>query len=71
MLASGTFLALHFACWVWSIDHTSLPHALLFVSSTPIAVAAGMLLLRKPISLGAALHAPAPPPPSSMPAPYL
>ncbi|KAK9824921.1 hypothetical protein WJX74_006823 [Apatococcus lobatus] len=52
MLASGTFLALHFACWVWSIDHTSLPHALLFVSSTPITVAAGMLLLRKPIFLG-------------------
>ena len=54
MLASGIFLALHFACWVWSIDHTSLPHALLFVSSTPVTVAAGMLLMRKPISWGTA-----------------
>ena len=36
MLASSAFLAIHFGSWVWSLDHTSLKHSLLFVSSHPL-----------------------------------
>ncbi len=35
---SGVFLWLHFASWVWSLDHTSLTHSLLFVTSHPLVV---------------------------------
>lgn len=52
MLASGGSLAFHFALWVWGILHTSLTHALLFVSITPVLIAASMWLLRQPISAG-------------------
>lgn len=34
------------------MQHTSLVHAYLFVSVTPLAIAVGALLLRKPISVG-------------------
>jgi drug/metabolite transporter (DMT)-like permease len=34
------------------LQHTSLVHAYLFVSVTPLAIAVGSLLLRKPISSG-------------------
>ena len=34
------------------LQHTSLVHAYLFVSVTPLAIAVGSLLLRKPISRG-------------------
>ena len=49
---SGTSLGIHFAAWVWGIEHTSLIHAYLLVSVTPIAIAAGTWLLRRPISRG-------------------
>lgn len=38
---SGSFLAVHFGAWVWSIDHTSLTHSLLWVTSHPVILAAG------------------------------
>ena len=37
---------------MWGIEHTSLIHAYLLVSVTPIAIAAGTWLLRRPISRG-------------------
>ena len=49
---SGSALAVHFGCWVWSVEHTSLTHSLLFVSATPLLLALGTWLLRKPISAG-------------------
>ena len=50
---SGAALALHFGAWVWSVERTSLSHSLLFVSATPLILAGGAWLLRKPISRGA------------------
>lgn len=50
---SGTSLAVHFGAWVWSVEHTSLMHSLLFVSATPLILAGGAWLLRQPISRGA------------------
>ncbi len=55
ILGSGVSLAFHFGCWVWGVEHTSLTHALLFVSITPVLIAAGMWALRKPISTGTSL----------------
>ena len=37
ILASST-LAIHFGAWVWSLDHTSLVHSLLFVSIHPLVL---------------------------------
>lgn len=51
-MVSGTSLAVTFGSWVWGIEHTSLIHAYLLVSVTPIAIAAGTWLLRRPISNG-------------------
>lgn len=50
---SGSCLAGHFGSWVYSVQHTSLSHSLLFVSATPLILAGGAWLLRKPISRGA------------------
>lgn len=52
MAFSGLCLALHFSCWIWGLKHTSLIHAYLFVSVTPLVIAVGTLVLRKPISTG-------------------
>ena len=38
ILASSVFLAIHFGAWVWSLDHTSLIHSLLFVSMHPLVL---------------------------------
>lgn len=38
ILASSAFLAIHFGAWVWSLDHTSLIHSLLFVSMHPLVL---------------------------------
>ena len=38
ILASSVFLAIHFGAWVWSLDHTSLVHSLLFVSMHPLVL---------------------------------
>jgi len=45
MLASSAFLAMHFGSWVWSLDHTSLVHSLLFVNTHPLVVVALMPLV--------------------------
>lgn len=39
LLGSATCVALHFALWVYSLDATSLPHSLLFVSCEPLVLA--------------------------------
>lgn len=46
LVASGGFLWIHFASWVWSLDHTSLTHSLLFVTAHPIIIVIGMGMLR-------------------------
>lgn len=49
---SSASLALHFAFWVWSLEHTSLVHALLWVSATPLIIAAISWAAQRPISRG-------------------
>ncbi|XP_024544748.1 uncharacterized protein LOC9644301 [Selaginella moellendorffii] len=49
---SALAIALHFALWVWSLDHTSLPHSLLFVSMPPLIIAVLSWLRCKPLSKG-------------------
>ena len=46
---SGIALAAHFGTWVTSLDHTSLAHSLLFVTSHPIIIVAGTaIFVRRP-----------------------
>jgi len=45
MLASGACLWIHFGAWVWSLDHTSLTHSLLFVTSHAIIIVAIMAIM--------------------------
>ena len=45
MLVSSVFLGVHFGPWVWSLDHTSLIHSLLFVSIHPIVLVLLMPLI--------------------------
>jgi drug/metabolite transporter (DMT)-like permease len=52
LAGSGTALAIHFACWVASVQRTSLTHSLLFVSATPVLLALLTLIRRQPISVG-------------------
>jgi drug/metabolite transporter (DMT)-like permease len=56
---SGAFLCLHFAAWVWSLEHTSLTHSLLFVTAHPFVVVAWMALnkehLQRLVLIGAGL----------------
>ena len=52
ILGSGLALAAHFGTWVSSLDHTSLAHSLLFVTSHPIIIVIGTaLLVRRPHKL--------------------
>ena len=44
---SGFALAIHFAAWTWSLDHTSLAHSLLFVTSHPIVIVSAMFVIEK------------------------
>mgnify|MGYP000957761614 CR=1 FL=1 len=46
ILGSGICLWIHFGSWVWSLDHTSLAHSLLFVTAHPLIIVAGMFALR-------------------------
>jgi drug/metabolite transporter (DMT)-like permease len=50
IFASSFFLALHFGSWVWSLDHTSLVHSLLFVTSHPIIIVLLMPLMGNPVN---------------------
>src|SRR5262245_38885526 len=38
VLIAGALLAAHFACFLWGLDHTSLPAAVSLVSLQPLAV---------------------------------
>ena len=52
LACSGIALAAHFGTWVTSLDHTSLAHSLLFVTSHPIIIVIGTaIFVRKPHSL--------------------
>ena len=52
ILGSGLALAAHFGTWVSSLDHTSLAHSLLFVTSHPIIIVIGTaILVRRPHKL--------------------
>lgn len=44
LLGSGLALGAHFGFWVWSLDHTSLAHSLLLVTSHPLVVVVLMLI---------------------------
>ena len=57
ILASSLFLAAHFGSWVWSLDHTSLVHSLLFVTSHPLVVVLLMPILGSKIRRGHILGA--------------
>lgn len=49
IIGSGCALAAHFGTWVTSLDHTSLAHSLLFVTSHPIIIVIGTaILVRRP-----------------------
>jgi len=52
MSISAIFLALHFGSWIWSLDHTSLVHSLLFVTSHPLVVVALMPLIGASVRRG-------------------
>ena len=56
VLLAGLYLAFHFGCWVWGLHHTSLTHALLLVSTTPVVLAIAALVMRQPISTGTGCH---------------
>jgi drug/metabolite transporter (DMT)-like permease len=50
-MASGFFLALHFATWITSLEYTSVASSVVLVTTTPLWVAlASPLVLREPIS---------------------
>ena len=57
IISSGFLLCFHYGAWVESIETTSLAHAVLAVSTSPIFLAIGAWILRKPISYGKALLA--------------
>ena len=52
ILLSSFFLAAHFGSWVWSLDHTSLVHSLLLVTSHPLVVVLLMPILGSKIRRG-------------------
>ncbi len=52
ILGSSICLWIHFGSWVWSLDHTSLTHSLLFVTAHPLVIVSGLYLLGKQISPG-------------------
>lgn len=55
-LASGIFLALHFAFWISSLDYTSVMSSVVFVSTNPLFVGiASVLLLRESLRRGTVL----------------
>ena len=52
IIGSSICLCIHFGSWVWSLDHTSLTHSLLFVTAHPLVIVSGLYLLGKQISPG-------------------
>ena len=49
IIGSGICLGLHFGSWVWSLDHTTLPRSLLFVTSHPLVIVVGLWFIKKPV----------------------
>ena len=49
VIGSGICLFLHFGLWVWSLDHTTLTHSLLFVTAHPLVFVVGLALLGRPL----------------------
>lgn len=54
-IVSSFALALHFGLWIQSIDWTTIPHSVLFVSTSPVILAVGRAIGRLPISMGEVL----------------
>lgn len=50
LAASSLCLALHFGAWVWSLDHTSLVHSLLFVTAHPLVMVALLPLWKQAVT---------------------
>ena len=50
LLRSGAALSLHFACWVVSLNVTSLAHSLVLICSSPLFITLWMLLTRVKLS---------------------
>eukprot|EP01137_Pigoraptor_chileana_P018293 Opistho-2@77552 len=48
-LGGGLVLSLHFATWLYSLEHTSLPHSLLLVCMHPVLIVGAMLLIGVPV----------------------
>ena len=57
IFVSSIFLAAHFGSWVWSLDHTSLVHSLLFVTSHPLVVVILMPIIGSKVRKGHVLGA--------------
>ena len=57
IILSAVFLSFHFGSWIWSLDHTSLVHSLLFVTSHPLVVVAIMPIIGSPVRKGHVLGA--------------
>lgn len=57
LAAAGVALALHFGAWIWGLEHTSLPHSLLFVTATPLLLVVLALAMRVPVSRGEGIGA--------------
>ena len=49
LIGSGLCLFLHFGLWVWSLDHTTLTHSLLFVTAHPLVFVVGLALIGRPL----------------------
>jgi drug/metabolite transporter (DMT)-like permease len=51
IIAGSAFcLFVHFGSWIWSLDHTSLTHSLLFVTAHPLVIVCGLYLMGRSIS---------------------
>ena len=50
VVGSAICLWIHFASWVWSLDHTSLTHSLLFVTAHPLVIVSGLYLMGRSIN---------------------
>ena len=57
IVGSGLCLWIHFGSWVWSLDHTSLTHSLLFVTAHPLVIIVGLWLLGRPATRNEAIGA--------------
>ncbi|KAJ1633572.1 hypothetical protein T492DRAFT_542296 [Pavlovales sp. CCMP2436] len=52
IVGSGLLIGAHFGLWIWALDHTTIMHAMLLVSSNPILLAIGRTVCALPIDGG-------------------